>query len=219
MESISDVLTNDPVIEQLLRAWVSATQRYTDLFDGDDCCWWYNERTSVSVLAGAAWTIGWAALEECPTEKRPPNLSGVEADSPTRRGRIDLYISTDREELTFEAKQVWQRLPGFSKVGDGRDIARAAALNIPAHTTDRLFAATFLVPFFVEADLIGGEADLTAWVHDQVGRLERTFESCAYYFPSRKAGQLKNVAEFTYPGVMLIIEDVTGAPGSRSCQT
>ncbi len=213
-ESISGVLTNDLVIEKLLRAWLGAVQRYTDLFDGDDCCWWYNERTSVSVLAGAAWTIGWIALEECPAEKHPPGFSGVEADCSVRRGRIDLYISTDREELTFEAKQVWQRLNGVNKVCDARNAARKAALDIPAHTTDRLFAVTFLVPFFAESDLKDNDIGLAAWVSNQVEQLGSRLESCAYYFPKLRAGQLKNVAEFFYPGVILIIEELPGSPAA-----
>ncbi|GLX14723.1 hypothetical protein Pstr01_29620 [Pseudomonas straminea] len=214
MELMSDVIANDPVIEQLLRAWLGAVQRYTHLFKSEDCCWWYNERTSVSVLAGAAWTLGWAALEECPTEKHPPSYSGVEADCPIRRGRIDLYISTDREELTFEAKQVWQKLPGVDKVSEGRNGARNAALDIPAHTTDRLFAATFVIPFFAESDIKDGDTDLTAWVSNQLELLGGSLESCAYYFPRLESGQLKNVADFIYPGVMLIIEELTGSPAA-----
>ncbi|EAQ7632039.1 hypothetical protein DWF43_21270 [Salmonella enterica] len=38
-----------------MNGWIQANQRYVDLLGKKDCCWWYNERTNVCVLAGAVW--------------------------------------------------------------------------------------------------------------------------------------------------------------------
>ncbi len=215
MPELKGVKSGDAVIESLLSAWIEAAQRYTRLFKGDDCCWWYNERTNVSVLAGAAWTLGWAALEECPTEKHPAKETGTESDTQLRRGRIDLYIATQEAGLTFEAKHVWQRLPDRNGISVGRNEARNAALQIQSHTTDRRYAATFVVPFFAADEAMGGGL-LEEWIQSQVATLNLRTESSGYYFPRLQPGQLVNHLGFTYPGVILVIEDVTSWPAAQT---
>lgn len=220
MSELRGVGAEDAVIRSLLGAWIEAAQRYTRLFKGDDCCWWYNERTNVSVLAGAAWTLGWAALEECPTEKHPSKVTRTEAeaepeDENLRHGRIDLYIATEEQGLTFEAKHAWQRLPGNSGVSSGRKAARIAALQIQSKITDRRYAATFIVPFFASNEDLGGQ-HLQNWIQSQVTALSDATESYGYYFPTLQPGQLVNCQDFTYPGVILVIEDVTDSPAAQT---
>jgi hypothetical protein len=43
---------DDESVQKLLTAWIKAVERYTKAFK--DNLWWYNERASLSVLAGAA---------------------------------------------------------------------------------------------------------------------------------------------------------------------
>ncbi|WBX91992.1 hypothetical protein [Pseudoxanthomonas mexicana] len=58
-------------LHPLLTAWVELIQDYCRCDDYDDNPWWYNERASLSTLAGAAWRKpGWYALEEFSTTKR-----------------------------------------------------------------------------------------------------------------------------------------------------
>jgi hypothetical protein len=218
MSELRGIEAGDPVIRSLLGAWIEAAQRYTRLFKGHDCCWWYNERTNVSVLAGAAWTLGWAALEECPTEKHPSKVTNTEGDNLLRRGRIDLYIATEQLGLTFEAKHVWQRLPDDKGVALGRKAAREAALEIQSHITDRRYAATFIVPFFASEETLGGQR-LEGWIQSQVAASSSENESCAYFFPTLQPGQLVNCQGFTYPGVILVIEDVTDSPAAQTAES
>lgn len=218
MSELRGLKTSDTVIKSLLGAWIDAAQRYTDLFNGNDCCWWYNERTNVSVLAGAAWTLGWAAIEECPTEKHPAKVTGTESDSQLQRGRIDLYIAKPNAGLTFEAKHVWQRLPDNNGILNGRNEARKAALQIQSHTTDYRYAVTFIVPFFASDEALGGQS-LEEWIQSQVASLTSKTESCGYFFPTLQPGQLVNHQGFTYPGVILVIEDVTDYAAAQTAET
>ncbi|MBZ4336701.1 hypothetical protein [Corallococcus sp. AS-1-12] len=72
-----------------------------------DCPWWYNERASISQLAGAIWLAGGWAFEEFSETKRSPE----EMDFP---GRVDLMFWTGREkngpQFVAEAKSCWLRL-------------------------------------------------------------------------------------------------------------
>src|SRR6266498_2217760 len=70
-----------PVIEN----WCNATSRYCAAWPGQDAPYWQNERGNISILAGAAWMSGAAALEEYGTEKRV-------GETP-KNGRGDLYIT------------------------------------------------------------------------------------------------------------------------------
>ena len=123
-------------------------------------------------------------------------------------GERDVYIATQDAGLTFEAKHVWQRLPDSSGISAGRKEARKAALQIQSHTTDKRYAATFVVPFFASGEALGG-VHLEKWVESQIAALNPQNESYGYYFPTLQPGQLENHQGYTYPGVMLLLEEVT----------
>ena len=64
----------------------------------EDNPWWYNERASLSVLAGAAWTLkDWFALEEFSTIKRMRTLAPSVDEGHLRNGRCDLFIRNPNE--------------------------------------------------------------------------------------------------------------------------
>ena len=73
----------------------------------NDLGWWYNERASVSLLAGAAGRAGAITLEEYPTDRR--NLKSRPANG--SEVRQDLYLRVGKSEFVGEAKQLWMRLP------------------------------------------------------------------------------------------------------------
>jgi len=94
-------------IRKLLEKWTTTVQDFHT--STKDCCWWYNERASLSTLAGEAWRLeGWTALEEFATEKR-----GVVPEDPVEksrpvRGRCDLYVAHPSKGFAIEAKQAWR---------------------------------------------------------------------------------------------------------------
>lgn len=76
---------DDESVLKPLNAWIKAVERYTKEFQ--DNPWWYNERSSLSVLAGAAWTLkDWFAPEEFSTIKRTAasRMFILSATSPAR---------------------------------------------------------------------------------------------------------------------------------------
>jgi hypothetical protein len=232
------MLTHSPAgedaISQLLAAWVEAVLRYDEIMVGDtgeggDCCWWYNERANVSVLAGAAWAKGWVALEEYSTLKRAEvPTSGVDdEDGSDARGRVDLYVSTRDKDYAFEAKQVWLRMdPGFEtagcsgKVAEGMNAARHDALKL-VREADAHYAVTFVIPFISTAVLDDGamagfNGRLSKWLSglsepaSPSGRASgHGAVQVAYVFPRLGHRCYVNAAGYYYPGIVMLLEDVS----------
>ena len=77
--------------------WTDLVERETRTRPAiDDTVWLYNERASLSVLAGAVWRTGGTAFEEYEHEKR----HGA-------RGRCDVHLALDARAFVCEAKQCW----------------------------------------------------------------------------------------------------------------
>jgi len=231
------MLTHSPAgedaISQLLAAWVEAVLRYDEIMVGDtgeggDCCWWYNERANVSVLAGAAWAKGWVALEEYSTLKRAEvPTSGVDdEDGSDARGRVDLYVSTRDKDYAFEAKQVWLRLdPDFAdagcsgKIAEGKKAARRDALKLLGEASAH-YAVTFVVPFVSPEGLANSTVaefpeNLCRWLsgfttHSQPAGCasDHGAMQMAYVFPRLDERCYVNAAGFYYPGVVVLVEVV-----------
>jgi hypothetical protein len=90
-------------LKPILEKWCSINQQFLKEAESD-CPWWYNERASVSILAGAAWKSGHITLEEYATRK------GRRKNDTERPGRCDLKIKIDSSNYLFEAKQQWAML-------------------------------------------------------------------------------------------------------------
>ena len=83
-----------PIFKPLLKKWVTTNIDVVRHWQGD-LAWWYGERASISVLAGAAWRIGGFAFEEYREDKK------------TGPGRVDLYLKVGRQQFIAEAKYCW----------------------------------------------------------------------------------------------------------------
>ena len=91
-ENSDKVLKILPVLEE----WLNINAEYIELTAGRDCLYMYNERASVSSLAGAVWRKGGFAQEEyC-------SVKGLNA----RNGRVDLYFICNGTSVICEAKQL-----------------------------------------------------------------------------------------------------------------
>jgi hypothetical protein len=87
-------------LEPVLHSWLTCTQRYIDVWDGDDLPYWYNEQANVSILAGAAWKADWTAIEEYQISK----IATEASEQTTLIGRNDLYIANEQHGFCIEAK-------------------------------------------------------------------------------------------------------------------
>jgi hypothetical protein len=223
---------DDPELLSLLRAWLSAIDRYSKVFTEDNC-WWYNERATLSTLAGAAWSLkGWIALEEFSTSKRGKRVKGVDSGK-LRRGRCDLVISSPDTSFAIEAKQAWQPIGGCGDqqryVRDGQDLAWSDCWHLSLNEADRRFAVTFIVPTLSLEDvsLEGGQIN-TKMVREKVSswlelmgdfrRSPRRKTSYAYLFPDREDKSYSNESHH-FPGVVVVFEEMlarTNRPQERA---
>ena len=71
---------------KLLEEWCMVHKLYCCTVEGD-AIWWYPEWSNVGALAGAAWRIGWAALEEFGLDKVVKRHAA--------NGRGDLFLQSD----------------------------------------------------------------------------------------------------------------------------
>ena len=61
--------TSLSIFRPLLKEWIATNTDMAHYWQGD-LPWWYGERASTSVLAGAAWRIGGLAFEEYREDKK-----------------------------------------------------------------------------------------------------------------------------------------------------
>ncbi len=106
METISGKSNKLPSLNGVLDRWIEANVSIVRSWSAaKDVPWWYNERASLSVLAGAVWMDGGIAFEEFVDEKRE---SGVRRRKSQRYvGRTDIYMKIGKHEFIGEAKQRW----------------------------------------------------------------------------------------------------------------
>ncbi|AIK13478.1 MULTISPECIES: hypothetical protein [Pectobacterium] len=205
---IKKTCANDSFIEQLLNGWIQANQRYVDLLGKKDCCWWYNERTNVSVLAGAAWSLGWAAIEEYPSNKRMKGC--LQENTDTSKGRVDLYITNKNDDVAIEAKHAWYNLDNINEsnaiTNFKMDEARSDANRLVGQA-DRHFSATFVVFYTkINSQEIIAEEYIEQLIDGAIPNYRRECVSYAYLIDQQF--MFKNELGYYYPSVALILEEV-----------
>jgi len=223
---------DDDSVRKLLNAWTKAVERYTNTFK--DNPWWYNERASLSVLAGAAWTLkDWFALEEFSTTKRMRTLApGVDAGQ-LRNGRCDLFICSPSESFAIEAKQAIQSIglksDGESYMHKALKGAWEDSGDLGHWEANRRFAVTFVVPAIPLSEVRMGEgkqvqicpdkvnASLRRWLTDEPYFMGWSLKPTqfAYIFP--KVGSPNYVDEHRYfPGIVVIFDERHRASQQRA---
>lgn len=102
-------------IKPVLKEWIKANSEIAKLWrSGRDAPWWYGERASLSVFAGAIWRVGGFCFEEySETKKGITRETKKHGDS--YPGRVDLYFSLPHPEFVAEAKFV---STGFTRNND-----------------------------------------------------------------------------------------------------
>lgn len=213
----------------LLRSWTEVVMDYCRSDKFEDNPWWYNERASLSTLAGAAWRLkGWQALEEFSTTKR-----GTPKDSPNgpvreKRGRCDLLVAHGTTGFAMESKQAWPVLgKGLSRLNNAAEAAKKDAGNLTANQADHRIGLVFAAPYIpvkavAKLDRLGNTVVDTTAVHGFVREWikevrPQDYDAHAYVFPKRCQHFTAQKHPKVYPGVLLLMTLCkTGTRHSRS---
>ena len=94
-----------PILERWLYLNASIGSHWARYYD--DCPWWYNERATLSFLAGAVWRAGGWAFEEFTAGKQ---AATTRSKPSVRTGRCDINFGVGDSEYVGEAKQCWPLL-------------------------------------------------------------------------------------------------------------
>lgn len=203
-----------PVLRPLLASWTQAVLRYCKFQGHEDNPWWFNERASLSTLAGAAWSLpGWAALEEYSTQKRGVVPSKKVDDGELRNGRCDLFVRNKNHHFAVEAKQVWQSIgaqtDGVINVHKGMKKAWKDAGDLQLEEADHRLAATFVVPYLPPRALKTKHPHefVNDWLASEPFAVKgRVPAAVAYVFPQRWENYVGETNKRAFPGVVLVIE-------------
>ena len=159
--------------DDILWEWCGIHERYGRLSNWNDVGWWYNERASVSLLAGAAGRAGAITLEEYFTD---PAQTGRRSRK-YKYVRQDLYLRIGQSEFVGEAKQLWMRLPSEPsrlqrKVRSSIDEAMNDAKAKDAFGATRI-GVVFAVPYLKPCS--GKECDdaVHAW-YEEIRKIPRS---------------------------------------------
>ncbi|SPJ33409.1 hypothetical protein [Kushneria phyllosphaerae] len=214
----------DTELHALCQSWIECLERYSSLharYEIDDNGWWHNERASISLLAGAAWKLGWVALEEFGTNKRGHKIPSEERGE--RVGRCDLYLSSEKTSFAIEAKQAWQRIgersAPFADAENQMQKAWQDSGYLHSHEADRRLAVTFIVPHLPISQVKNSDAGqvdahklrnhVNEWL-EQVGdfqRLRGKATRYAYYFPTDGHRYTNEYTGRIFPGVVMVAEE------------
>ncbi len=218
------VTTKQPLrgINPLLSSWTNVVLDYCKSDGFVDNCWWYNERASLSTLAGAAWRLqhGWIALEEYSTTKRGSiSKEGIDSGN-ISRGRCDLAIEHNSARFAIEAKQAWQNIGSRAKTNNAEKAMDKARLDAGRLTTDEAnhrLAAVFVVPYISISEVIcaskksAGKIDSMRAIEVACRWLKESnlaqFDAYAYVFPYRNEKYVTENGYF-FPGVLLTIKRI-----------
>ena len=205
-------------LRPLLNEWTGIVLRYCALSRFCDNPWWFNERATLSTLAGAAWSLpDWVALEEFKTLKRDSVPSTKVEQGQLTPGRCDLYVSNKKYDFAFEAKQAWQSIGknsgGMKYVCLAMGKAWTDAGNLDVDEASHRLAATFIVPYIPSvqaknADDLAVREAVTKWIENLLKELKQSdkLAAVAYVFPA-KAKKFRNDNGVAFPGIVLLIQE------------
>ncbi len=204
---VSIIADHRSTLSRILEQWTRTNIQVADAWRGvDDAPWWYNERASLSLLAGAIWQCGGIAFEEFSFEK-----SFIRVNDTLHRaytGRCDMFFEVGVREFNVEAKfgqsaatseraDPARRIKGFMKV------ARQAAGRLPPGHQRRL-AITFILPYFTRKFDGNESAMIRRWM-EKTAKINCSAK--AWVFPA-SSRNLATDDGFYYPGAAIFIEEV-----------
>lgn len=212
LQDICDVKAKSPELRLALEHWVDL-MLVGDDWPKNDAPWWYNERASVSQLAGAIWRCRPRFKPAWVLEEYAVTRLGTRGAKETQ-GRCDLMLELGKQRVVAEAKQIW-----FSAVKSGdcasvlqENLANAKAQVVTAPDHDRAYkryALAFVVPF-VRKELNDDPHKLQARLQKVISSAKRAAPraSMAWAFPARRRQGLESprYPGTFYPGCVLVLD-------------
>lgn len=165
-----------------------------------DAPWWYNERASLSLFAGAVWVCGGWAFEEYATSKR----SKIKKRK-NRNGRGDLFFSIRKHGYVAEAKQYWSGMGKRARdpvVGIKNSLrkARKDSWDVPVDKKEIRLGLVFVVPWFPKSEQENVGKLIQRWLSRAT---KISGAAIAWTFPRAKR-KLKADDGYIHPGVLLL---------------
>jgi hypothetical protein len=197
-------------LEKLLWEWTWLNREMAKSWKWKDCPWWYNERASISILAGAIWNTRGIALEEYASRKRKGRANS--------HGRCDLYFKLGNTEYVTEAKHCWLNAGRQAKHMTGiieafiLDACRDSERN--RHTVkndETLLGILFIVPRIPPL-----EGKDTSEIFERLIAVQKSLkevakkEKCAlaWVFPRNSRKSKPDDDTYIYPGTAVLIKRV-----------
>lgn len=200
-------------LEKILRNWTWLNREIIKSWEGKDCPWWYNERASISTLAGAVWHAGGIVFEEYSSRKFRGRRNV--------HGRCDLYFSMEHKmgykEYVVEAKQCWLNAGSRAKDMNGplQDYIDRACKDAKNNRPDlrggeALLGVTFVVPRLPQYDLENeAVGERIKEVQDTLlGIAKKERGALAWIFPRVSRNMTSDDDGYTYPGTAVFIKQV-----------
>ena len=190
-----------PILRPLLKEWIATNIDLVGSWQREDLPWWYGERASISVLAGAAWRIRGLAFEEYGEDKKTGKKM-----HPTYPGRVDLYLNVKGRHFIAEAKYYQSSATSGSPntTGDLRKRLQEACEDIrkcQGYGQGKL-GILFATPYIAKSRKAHADKLLRAWI----AAMTSVKCSCsAWVFPAESpdfAGQ------YIWPGAAVLIKKI-----------
>jgi hypothetical protein len=192
-------------LRRALNEWCKLNERIAKEWGGD-VPWWYNERASLSIFAGAISSSGDFAFEEFSNEKRKasPRTSKVHL---SYKGRVDLYFNIQGKDFIAEAKMCWPRCgrlhPTRQKMIE-KFLAHACQdIAISAPYGQRRLGMLFVAPRWKRNLKAEIDARVDAWI-SRISAID--CDAVSWIFP--KAASAIHSYGYLYPGVAVLIKEV-----------
>lgn len=183
-------------LRPLLTRWIDLNVRYAREWKWGDCAWWYNERTSVGLLAAAAWLTGGHSLEEYATRKHYRRSQYP--------GRGDLYFEVKSVRYIAEAKHEWLSAGFRSRIDPSRlgRLLRDARRTVVDAETKRCtkLGLLFIAPMVPTRQ----RRDVSKLVERLITQLcDVSYDAAAWVFPKEAKSLCHGM--HVYPGVALLV--------------
>lgn len=183
----------------ILKKWADIIEQYTNNYNNDDALYWYNERATLSTLAGAIWKENKNnfVLEEFRIDKRSKRDGNY-------KGRADMYFTYGRKQYIVESKQIWVSISDRANITTNiinkslRDARHDAAKSRSAEET--ALGITFVVPYIPVTE----QSQQDNLIKEFITELCNVdCEILAYVFPEK--ANVFSEEGYLYPGVACCI--------------
>jgi hypothetical protein len=187
-------------LEAVLRKWQSFQK--LEWWDcKGDAPWWYNERASLSLFAGAVWRSGGWVFEEFSTKRR---VAKGRSKYKSSSGRCDIMFGIGKKQFIGEAKQCWPVLGSslqtpIKEVNSCLKTALAQVSQLSSDEAERV-AIVFVTPRIHASK----QEDVEMIVGEFVDGLKTKHGAMASLFP--KNGDKIKYRKYIYPGIILLIK-------------